>query len=152
MKSNRNHERKRIMIIDDEPGIARMLCIMFENAGYQAVAFHSGEDAIKCATTFAPDLVICDLNMPGMNGRACAERISQVLPACEVLFLTGDYLALAKAQHADRAKGVEQEFLTKPQPPLVLLREAKRLLSSTRKKPAADVASAEESVSATHCR
>jgi two-component system phosphate regulon response regulator PhoB len=151
MKTNHNHERKRIMIVDDEDSVAKMLCVMFENTGYQCVASHSGEDAIKCATAFAPDLLICDLNLPGMNGRACAERISQILPACQVLFLTGDYLALAKAQDADRAQGVEQEFLTKPQPPLVLLREAKRLLSPIRKKPAADLASAEESVSATHC-
>ena len=64
----------KILIVDDEPQIRRMLRTTLTSSGYQVADARSGEDALLTVREYLPDLVIMDLNMPGMGGlQACRE-------------------------------------------------------------------------------
>ena len=118
----------RIMIVDDERPMADALTAIFRKAGYACIVCYSGDTAIALAKAYAPDLLLCDLTMKGLSGQATIASITSLLPDCRVMIHTGDYMALAHAQHAARAQDLTRAFLTKPQPPLVLLREVSKLL------------------------
>lgn len=127
----------RIMIVDDERPLADGLAMIFRKAGYACIACYSGETAVAVVDAFAPDLLLCDLSMQGMNGQATIKIIAGRLPHCRIIVFTGDYMALAHAQLAARKHELDQCFMTKPQAPLVILREVGRLLHGPRLQPAA---------------
>ena len=59
---------KRILAVDDEPSMRRLLEISLRQAGYQPVLAADGKEALNCIKTQHIDLVVSDLHMPGMNG------------------------------------------------------------------------------------
>jgi DNA-binding NarL/FixJ family response regulator len=79
----------RIVLADDHAfyrdGLARIL----SDAGIDVVAqVANGEDAVKAAVEYAPDVVVMDLSMPGISGLEATRRLQQRAPACRVLVLT----------------------------------------------------------------
>jgi two-component system KDP operon response regulator KdpE len=62
----------KILVVDDEPQIRRMMRATLTSSGHQVDEAHTGEDALGKFREFMPDLVLLDLNMPGMGGlEAC---------------------------------------------------------------------------------
>ena len=74
-------ERSRILVVDDETQITRVLKTTLNSQGYEVKTAADGESAFNAAMDWLPDLIITDLSMPGMTGieltRAVRER-SQV--------------------------------------------------------------------------
>jgi len=66
---------KSILVVDDEPNICRALKRALENEGYVVYIAFNGDEALKLVSEKAPDLVILDIMMPGMNGRDIAAKI-----------------------------------------------------------------------------
>jgi PAS domain S-box-containing protein len=58
----------KVIICDDEPEVREVLQTMLEERAYQVVAVESGEELVRAAKTFNPDVILLDLFMPGMNG------------------------------------------------------------------------------------
>jgi len=61
-------ERSRILVVDDETQIARVLKTALSSQGYEVKTAGDGESALNLATDWIPDLVVTDLSMPGMSG------------------------------------------------------------------------------------
>lgn len=61
-------EKKRILLVDDEDGIQLLYREEFEDAGYAVDSAYNGDEALTIFRANPPDLVILDINMPGMNG------------------------------------------------------------------------------------
>jgi two-component system response regulator AtoC len=61
-------EKKRILAVDDEPNMRRLLEIMLKQAGYQPLLAANGKEALELLTREGADLVVSDLHMPGMDG------------------------------------------------------------------------------------
>ena len=61
-------EKKRILLVDDEEGIQLLYREEFEDAGYAVESARDGLEALDKFKTNPPDLVVLDINMPGMNG------------------------------------------------------------------------------------
>jgi two-component system KDP operon response regulator KdpE len=58
----------KILVVDDDPQIRRVMKVALVNHGYEAVEARSGEDALELLTPEMPNLVLLDMNMPGMDG------------------------------------------------------------------------------------
>lgn len=103
----------RILVVDDDPLARRSLRAMLERGYYRVEAAEGGAEALALLPTYQPELVLLDIQMPGMDGLEVCQRIRE-LPNGELLpiiFLTGDERPEIHAQ-ALRVKG--DDFLRKP--------------------------------------
>jgi len=66
--------RHKILIVDDEVSIRRVVELKLKNSGYRVVTASNGEDGLKKIYTEKPDAVVTDINMPGMDGKSLCER------------------------------------------------------------------------------
>lgn len=100
---------KKILIVDDEPGIVAIIQSYFEMAGYQIITAYNGNDAMKKLTQ-SPDIVLLDINMPDMDGLIVCQNIREHI-TCPILFLT------ARIETADKIKGFfigADDYIEKP--------------------------------------
>jgi CheY-like chemotaxis protein len=121
---------KRILIVDDEQLTADTLGIIFRKSGFESRVAYSVEDALECARHFDPELILCDITMPGRDGIDLMAVLGRERPQCRVLVLTGYYTNLksVREQIGKMPQGVR--VLTKPCQPEELLHEAARMLSA----------------------
>ena len=108
----------KVLIVDDEVEFASTLAERLELRGFQAKSVNCGEDAIACALSSAPHVVILDIQMPDLSGYEILETIKETNPATEVILLTG-YGAIKTG-----IDGVVQgafDFLMKPVSMTILL-------------------------------
>ncbi|QTA82583.1 Two component system response regulator/histidine kinase, PAS domain-containing [Desulfonema limicola] len=103
--------KKKILLVDDEPGIRNTLKILIEDMGYEVVTAENGEKALETYTSFRPPVVITDIKMPGMDGIALLRTLKRRNSDIEVIMMTG---------HADMDLAIESlkqratDFITKP--------------------------------------
>lgn len=76
---------KKILIIDDEDSIHLLYSEEFEEEGYEVYGALSGEDALDRLNDISPDLVILDINMPGMDGIEVLRKIKEINPNLPVI-------------------------------------------------------------------
>jgi len=101
----------RVLTVDDDPDILRLLEMRLHAAGYQVISAASGEEALTQIAVNRPALVISDLRMPGMDGLALFDAIHKSDPALPVIMLTA-HGSIPEAVEATQ-RGVFG-FLTKP--------------------------------------
>lgn len=110
----------RVLAVDDDPVILRLLQVNLAMEGYEIALAADGEEALRRARSFRPDLVLLDVMMPKKDGwQVCAElRADPELRDVPIVFLS------ARAQDADLRRGTElgaDAYVTKPFDPLDLL-------------------------------
>jgi CheY-like chemotaxis protein len=115
-----------ILVVEDDVGFRRDLCVALEDAGYPAVGASNGRDALDCLDSGAikPSVIVLDLNMEGMNGETFKNRLShdpryQAIPVV-LISARRDLSAVA-------ARLKVQAVLSKPFSPDALLDEIRRL-------------------------
>ena len=64
-----------VLVVDDEPGVRRLLDIVFRQTGWTVRAAPDAETALKMVEEIDPDVVLTDVRLPGMDGTELAERI-----------------------------------------------------------------------------
>ncbi len=70
-------KRPRVLIVDDEPQIQRLLTVALTAAGYEALSAETGAQAVRLAATGAPDLIVLDLGLPDRDGKDVLREIRQ---------------------------------------------------------------------------
>lgn len=112
--------RAKILVVDDDRTLADTLATLLRLNDYEVEEAHSGMSAIQLAMQFQPEVLICDVVMPGMNGVETASHIRSLFPCCKVLLITGRSAApdLVLKTHA-LSDGFE--LLAKPLHPSELL-------------------------------
>ncbi len=103
--------RRRILVIEDEPDIARGLRDALEFEQFEAATTGFGREGIKLLRERGADLVILDLMLPDMNGFAVCEEIRSTHPVVPIIMLT------ARSQETDKIRGLEvgaDDYVTKP--------------------------------------
>ncbi len=101
----------KILVIDDEETNVRVLSISLRSDGYDVVTAYSGEEGLEVFKKEAPDIVLTDLKMPGMDGIEVLGKIKALEPDAEVIIITG---------HGDIDSAIEalkyggSDFINKP--------------------------------------
>ena len=60
--------RKRVLLVDDEPGILKVISIKLRISGFGVITAHGGQEALNLLKTESPDIVLLDVIMPGIDG------------------------------------------------------------------------------------
>jgi len=120
---------QRILVVDDDIMVANTLALIFQQRGYEARSCYSANEGLVCAREFRPNLLLCDLVMPGRDGLDLVRDLSRELPDCRILVLTGFYAHLDDVLQHSRQLPRPMGILTKPCMPSDLLREAHAMLS-----------------------
>lgn len=103
----------KILIIDDDPVIQRILQKTLQDQGYAVFTANSGETGIEVANQIQPALIICDWLMPGIDGLTVCRRIKATSNLSTTFFI----LLTARSDVEDRVKGLDtgaDDFLAKP--------------------------------------
>ncbi|HEY4372194.1 MAG TPA: sigma 54-interacting transcriptional regulator [Burkholderiales bacterium] len=117
----------RILIVDDDPSLLRLLSLRLKSEGYQVAEASSGEQALSLLRDVPPALLITDLQMGGMDGMALFAAAQRDYPTLPVIILTA-HGTIPHAVEATR-RGVSG-FLTKPFEARDLMREVERALEA----------------------
>jgi DNA-binding response OmpR family regulator len=120
-------ERKRLLVVDDEPPVLRLVTRILETENYDVAFADSGEAAARMVQDpqfGGIDVLVTDLMMPGLNGRQLAAIVRERNPAVRVLYITGFADTLFKGL---QELGEGESFIEKPFGAEGLL-EAARLL------------------------
>jgi len=101
----------KILLVDDEEGIRKVLSITLSDAGYRVFVAENGREALRIFKTESPPIVMTDIKMPGMDGIELLKNIKRENPDTEVIMITG---------HGDMDLAIESlkheatDFITKP--------------------------------------
>jgi two-component system, OmpR family, alkaline phosphatase synthesis response regulator PhoP len=120
--------RHTILVVEDEASIQRVVRTYLESAGYRVLSSEDGPGALRLAQTHQPDLVILDLNLPGMDGMEVAARLRERSDVY-ILMLT------ARTEEMDRVAGLKigaDDYLTKPFSPRELVARVEAILRRQR--------------------
>ena len=117
----------KIMIVEDEIAIQKLIAINMEQAGYSAVCVNNAEDAMRAINEALPDLILLDWMLPNMMGIDFARILrkdarTRLIP---IIMLT------ARADESDKIKGLEigaDDYVTKPFSPRELIARVKAVL------------------------
>ena len=120
---------KKILAVDDERSIVRLVQVNLQRAGYDVVTAFDGKEALEKVEAEQPDLVVLDVMMPYMDGFEVLQTLRKNPSTRElpVIMLT------AKAQDADVFRGWQNGvdcYLTKPFNPMELISFVKRIFKS----------------------
>lgn len=114
----------RILVVDDEPLIVMTLSAILRKSGFEVGTAGSVGDAIGEMAGQTPDLVICDLDMPGRDGVELMRHMGAHVPGCPILVLTGHYRGISRVQGLAETLPQRVDVMTKPCPPVELIRQA----------------------------
>lgn len=115
---------KTILVVDDEPGIVRLVRDYLEHGGFTVLTASDGEAALRAARTIKPDLVVLDLGLPGLDGLDVTRALRRAGPT-PIIMLT------ARSEESDKLVGLElgaDDYLTKPFSPKELVARVRAVL------------------------
>ena len=130
MKAVGGKDRKRLLLIDDDPNLILLVRDYLEFRGYEVLTADNGKEALNLLTQNLPDMIICDIMMPEMDGYALIENVRQDQRTSwiPVLFLS------ARGQSQDRIKGLNlgaDVYMVKPFEPEELVALVESSLKQT---------------------
>ena len=113
-------KRLRVLVVEDNLDSAESLRMLLEACGYEVTLASTGPEGLEAARALKPDVVLCDIGLPGMDGFAVASvlRKDPATAALRLIAVTG------YGREEDRVKALESGFdlhLTKPVDPARLL-------------------------------
>jgi two-component system, OmpR family, alkaline phosphatase synthesis response regulator PhoP len=120
-----------VLVVDDEPKIARLARDYLEHAGYAVLTAGDGPSAVQAARTRRPDLVVLDLGLPGLDGLEVLRSI-RATGAMPVVVLT------ARDTELDKLLGLElgaDDYVTKPFSPRELVARVRAVLRRSERAP-----------------
>lgn len=118
----------RALVVEDEAPLAELVSGYLRHDGFEVEVAGDGEDAIHRARTFAPDVVVLDLGLPGIDGVEVCRRL-RTFSDCYVVMLT------ARAEEVDKLVGLSvgaDDYLTKPFSPRELIARIRVMLRRPR--------------------
>lgn len=103
--------KKKILIIEDEADLVRGLALNLRDEGYEVDSAHDGNEGLRKVRSWAPDLVVLDIMLPGKDGLEVCRELRQARIATPIIMLT------ARGTEVDKVVGLElgaDDYMTKP--------------------------------------
>jgi DNA-binding NarL/FixJ family response regulator len=130
MKDTRIRDTKRLLLIDDDPNLILLVKDYLEFRGYEVITAENGREALEVLEQDIPDLIICDVMMPEMDGYTFVKHVREEPRTSwiPVLFLS------AKGQSQDKVKGLNtgaDVYMVKPFEPEELVAQVESSLKHT---------------------
>ncbi len=116
-------EKKKILIVDDDESLAKVISEFLEVFGYNALFAIDGESALDTMTRAPVDAVVSDIHMPGMDGFQLMMEVKNRWPGTPVILITG--VSAKEAEKVAFSKGADA-FIAKP----FHLKELKKILDN----------------------
>lgn len=119
--------QSHILVVEDEEDLARILVDYLHHAGYRALAVHDGRQARACLASTAPDLVLLDLMLPGVDGLTLLRELREHPDHPDVPVI----LVTARVEEVDRLIGLESgadDYICKPYSPREVVARVKAVL------------------------
>ena len=117
MATSRTSKRTpKILVVDDDPGLLRLLTIRLRAQKYEVEPAENAAKALSVIARFRPDLVITDIAMPQMDGYALARKMREQRSSMKIVALTAFPAGSARA-----TDGIFDAYLTKPVEPTALV-------------------------------
>ncbi|WP_439557074.1 response regulator [Dyadobacter sp.] len=113
-------EAKKILLIEDNPEMRENTAEILELANYKVVTAKNGKEGVQVAAEFGPDMIICDIMMPELDGYGVLHMLSKNEKTANIPFI----FLTAKAEKEDYRKGMTMgadDYLTKPYDDIELL-------------------------------
>lgn len=126
--------RNVIAVVDDEEPVRKALSRLMTTAGYAVETFESGSSFLASAGQHAPDCLVLDLHMPGLNGFEVQARLSQTAPAVPIVVITGHDIPQADERVLSAGAAA---YLRKPVDGQTLLDAVASAIDAARAKPRA---------------
>ncbi|BAU66279.1 two component LuxR family transcriptional regulator [Stanieria sp. NIES-3757] len=132
MKENSQRDSKKLLLIDDDPNLILLVKDYLEFRGYNVMTAENGREALELLEQSIPDMIICDVMMPEMDGYSLVQHIRQEprTNRIPVLFLS------AKGQSQDRVKGLNEGadvYMVKPFEPEELVAQVESSLNQIKR-------------------
>ena len=121
---------KHVLLIEDHEDNRRILRDLLRSAGYETIEAESGEAGIELARTSSPDLILMDIQLPGIDGYETTRRIRTYLELQQIPIIAVTSYALS----GDEIKAAEagcDDYVTKPFSPRALLAKVNQYLAGT---------------------
>jgi DNA-binding response OmpR family regulator len=125
--------KEKILIIEDEKDIVKMLDYNLKKEGFKTLSAHNGEDGLDMARKENPDLILLDLMLPEMDGLEVCKAIKNEAKTSHIPII----ILTAKAQETDKIVGLElgaDDYMTKPFSPRELIARIKAVLRRMKEK------------------
>jgi PAS domain S-box-containing protein len=105
------HKGLKVLLIDDDPGILKVMSLALEDEGHEVISASEGKSGVELCVSQSPDIVITDIRMPGMDGMEVLKKIKQLDPDREVIVAT----AATDMNYAVEALRLDaSDFILKP--------------------------------------
>ena len=118
-------EKKKILLIDDDPDFVEAVKVIVENGGYDVRVAYDGAEGLEAVAQEKPDLIVLDVMMPVMNGHeACAKLKADPQTAkIPIILLTAvaDRVTTSPYTHRDMLESEAEDYMPKPVEPAELL-------------------------------
>jgi DNA-binding response OmpR family regulator len=115
---------KKVLVVDDEPGILKFISIGLKSFGYQVITSLNGQEALKLVETENPDIMLLDVLMPGMNGTEVLKTLRGFSQLPVIVFS-------AKSAFGDQVCQLgANDFVAKPFTPEILVKKIRSVLET----------------------
>lgn len=102
--------RSRVLVVDDEPQIRRVMRTALGANGYEPFEARTGEEALEALREFGPEVILLDMNMPGMGGMAACRELRAVSEAAIIVLSVRD----SERDKIEALDAGADDYLTKP--------------------------------------
>jgi DNA-binding NarL/FixJ family response regulator len=132
MKDNSQKDNRKLLLIDDDPNLILLVKDYLEFRGYNVDTAENGREALQVLDGNVPDMIICDIMMPEMDGYSLVKHIREepITNRIPVLFLS------AKGQSQDKVKGLNEGadvYMSKPFEPEELVAQVESSLKQIKR-------------------
>lgn len=122
--------KKRVLVVDDEHVTADTLGLIFRKRGFESHVVYTVDDALAHVINSPPELVLCDITMPGRDGLELMVELTRMKVKCGVIVLTGYLTNLSPVREQILKMTQRTRVFMKPCSPEDILREAAHMVSA----------------------